>query len=169
MGALRPGTPEARHDPAGSDRAGSGGVRQAGQRLRERGHPSEIVAHFINRLVFCMFAEDVDLLPNKMFRRMLEHTLARPDEFEGMSSDLFRAMSDGGRIGFEHVAWFNGGLFNDDFALPLVKDDISLTLLAANLDWAEIDPSILGTLFERGLDPESDPNSAPITRTGTRS
>lgn len=37
------------------------------QRLRDRGHAAETVAHFINRLVFCMFAEDVDLLPNKMF------------------------------------------------------------------------------------------------------
>src|ERR1700722_5014806 len=124
------------------------------QRLRGRGHPSQLVAHFINRLVFCMFAEDVDLLPNKMFKRMLEHTLARPDEFEAMASDLFRAMKAGGRIGFEHVAWFNGGLFNDDAALPLDKDDIVLTLGAAGLDWAEIDPSILGTLFERGLDPD---------------
>ena len=124
------------------------------QRLRERGHPAENVAHFINRLVFCMFAEDVDLLPNKMFKRMLEHTLAQPDEFQMMSSDLFRAMKAGGRIGFEHVAWFNGGLFNDDAALPLDKDDIVLTLRAAGLDWAEIDPSILGTLFERGLDPD---------------
>ncbi|MGA2567840.1 MAG: type IIL restriction-modification enzyme MmeI, partial [Pseudolabrys sp.] len=111
------------------------------------------MAHFINRLVFCMFAEDVDLLPNKMFKRMLEHTLALPDEFQIMASDLFRAMKTGGRIGFEHVAWFNGGLFNDDAALPLDKDDIALTLGAAALDWAEIDPSILGTLFERGLDP----------------
>jgi type II restriction/modification system DNA methylase subunit YeeA len=124
------------------------------QRLRERGHLSETVAHFINRLVFCMFAEDVDLLPNKMFKRMLEHTIARPEEFETMASDLFRAMKAGGRIGFEHVAWFNGGLFNDDAALPLRKDDIELTLRAAGLDWAEIDPSILGTLFERGLDPD---------------
>jgi type II restriction/modification system DNA methylase subunit YeeA len=124
------------------------------QRVRGRGHASGPVAHFINRLVFCMFAEDVDLLPNKMFKRMLEHTLARPDEFETMASDLFRAMKAGGRIGFEHVAWFNGGLFNDDAALPLDKDDIALTLRAAGLDWAEIDPSILGTLFERGLDPD---------------
>lgn len=124
------------------------------QRLRERGHPSGAVAHFINRLVFCMFAEDVDLLPNKMFKRMLEHTLTLPDEFVMMASDLFRAMKAGGRIGFEHVAWFNGGLFNDDAALPLNKDDIALTLGAAALDWAEIDPSILGTLFERGLDPD---------------
>jgi type II restriction/modification system DNA methylase subunit YeeA len=124
------------------------------QQLRGRGHLSEIVAHFINRLVFCMFAEDVDLLPNKMFKRMLEHTIAQPEEFETMASDLFRAMKAGGRIGFEHVAWFNGGLFNDDAALPLDKDDIALTLRAADLDWAEVDPSILGTLFERGLDPD---------------
>ena len=60
----------------------------------------------------------------------------------------------GGRIGFEQVAWFNGGLFNNHDALPLEKDDIALTLVAANLDWAEIDPSIFGTLFERGLDPD---------------
>ncbi|KWV60220.1 DNA methyltransferase [Bradyrhizobium macuxiense] len=124
------------------------------QRLRDRGRPAETVAHFINRLVFCMFAEDVDLLPNKMFKRMLEHASSRPDEFQSLASDLFKAMQSGGRVGFEHVAWFNGGLFNDDTALPLDKDDIALTLVAANLDWAEIDPSILGTLFERGLDPD---------------
>jgi type II restriction/modification system DNA methylase subunit YeeA len=124
------------------------------QRLRGRGHPSEAVAHFINRLVFCMFAEDVDLLPNKMFKRMLEHALMRPDEFRALASDLFLAMKAGGRVGFESVAWFNGGLFNDDAAMLLDKDDIALTLRAADLDWAEIDPSIFGTLFERGLDPD---------------
>jgi type II restriction/modification system DNA methylase subunit YeeA len=124
------------------------------QRLRDRGHAAETVAHFINRLVFCMFAEDVDLLPNKMFKRMLEHAATAPDDFQALATDLFKAMKSGGRIGFEHVAWFNGGLFNDDTALPLEKDDIALTLIAAKLDWAEIDPSILGTLFERGLDPD---------------
>ncbi len=124
------------------------------QRLRDRGHVAETVAHFINRLVFCMFAEDVDLLPNKMFKRMLEHAATRPNEFQSLASDLFGAMRSGGRIGFEQVAWFNGGLFNNHDALPLEKDDIALTLVAANLDWAEIDPSIFGTLFERGLDPD---------------
>jgi hypothetical protein len=82
------------------------------QRLRDRGHNAETVAHFINRLVFCMFAEDVDLLPNKMFKRMLEHASTRPDEFQALASDLFKAMQSGGRVGFEQVAWFNGGLFS---------------------------------------------------------
>ena len=63
-------------------------------------------------------------------------------------------MASGGRVGFEPVAWFNGGLFDDDTALPLEHTDIATVLAAATLDWSEIDPSILGTLFERGLDPD---------------
>jgi type II restriction/modification system DNA methylase subunit YeeA len=123
-------------------------------RLRERGHPSEAVAHFINRLVFCMFAEDVDLLPGKMFKRMLEHAYARPDEFATLARDLFRVMKDGGKIGFERVEWFNGGLFDDDTAFALEKTEIAIALKAAGMDWGEIDPSIFGTLFVRGLDPD---------------
>ena len=38
------------------------------QRLREQGLEAESVAHFVNRLVFCMFAEDVGLLPKKNVR-----------------------------------------------------------------------------------------------------
>ena len=123
------------------------------QRLRERDHDAQTVAHFVNRLVFCMFAEDVRLLPDHMFRRMLEHCQAQPAEFEALARDLFGAMRAGGRIGFERVAWFNGGLFDDDTALALDRTDVSDLLEAAKLDWSDIDPSILGTLFERGLDP----------------
>ena len=124
------------------------------QSLRVRGQDPQAVAHFVNRLVFCMFAEDVGLLPDNMFTRMLEHARKRPEEFASLARDLFAAMSNGGRVGFETVAWFNGGLFDDDRALPLDKSEIETTLQAAALDWSEIDPSILGTLFERGLDPD---------------
>ena len=124
------------------------------QSLRNRGHDPQTVAHFVNRLVFCMFAEDVGLLPDNMFTRMLEHARQRPEEFADLARDLFGTMSTGGRIGFEAVAWFNGGLFDDDFALPMRREEIDTALEAAALDWSEIDPSILGTLFERGLDPE---------------
>ena len=123
------------------------------QSLRARGHEAQAVAHFVNRLVFCMFAEDVGLLPNNMFTRMLEHARQQPEDFAVLARDLFSAMTTGGRVGFETVAWFNGGLFDDDTALPLNKTEIETTLKASALDWSEIDPSILGTLFERGLDP----------------
>ena len=124
------------------------------QSLRERGHEPQTVAHFVNRLVFCMFAEDVGLLPADMFTRMLQQARKQPEEFAAMARALFGAMATGGLVGFEAVAWFNGGLFDDDDALPLEKSEIETTLEAAALDWSEIDPSILGTLFERGLDPD---------------
>ena len=122
--------------------------------LRGRGHDPQAVAHFINRLVFCMFAEDVGLLPNKMFTRMLQGARRRPEAFAELANRLFGAMSEGGDVGFESVAWFNGGLFDDNEVLPLEKAEIETALTAAALDWSEIDPSILGTLFERGLDPD---------------
>ena len=124
------------------------------QGLRDRGQEPQTVAHFVNRLVFCMFAEDVGLLPDDMFTRMLTHARRHPDKFADYASRLFGAMATGGDIDFQAVAWFNGGLFDDDTALPLDREGIETALRAATLDWSEIDPSILGTLFERGLDPD---------------
>ncbi|MCZ2098062.1 MAG: N-6 DNA methylase [Anaerolineae bacterium] len=70
-----------------------------------------------------------------------------------MLRDLFRVMHKGGNFGPEYIEWFNGGLFDSDDALPLTVDDIDDVLEAAKLDWSSIEPSIFGTLFERGLDP----------------
>lgn len=105
------------------------------ERLRARGHDGMAVAHFVQRLVFCMFAEDVNLLPNKMFQRMLEGCAAAPENFQLHARTLFGAMRSGGMVGFEKVDWFNGGLFDDDAALPLNSDDLKDLLAATKLDW----------------------------------
>jgi len=123
------------------------------QRLRDRGNEAHRVAHFVNRLVFCMFAEDVGLLPDNLFTRMLERSRTKPETFVANATMLFGAMATGGAVGFEGVDWFNGGLFDDDHALALTAEDIEDLIAAARRDWSQIDPSILGTLFERGLDP----------------
>ena len=145
---LRPG--ETRH--ALTERAAESFATVA-KALRERGHNPHAVAQFINRLVFCMFADDVGLLPNHMFTRMLDKAREAPEDFRAFASELFGVMANGGRIGYERVDWFNGGLFDDDNSLPLEKSEIETVLAASSLDWSDIDPSILGTLFERGLDP----------------
>ncbi len=125
------------------------------RRLRERGHPAQDVAHFVNRLVFCLFADDVNLLPAGLFERLLGAARKAPGRFRDYAGRLFAAMAErGGEVDFTPVPWFNGGLFDDASALPLEADDVALLQRAAALDWAEIDPSILGTLFERGLDPD---------------
>ena len=124
------------------------------QRLRERDCNPEAVARFVNRLVFCMFAEDMRLLPDRLFERMLEQADRRPAQFQELASDLFAKMASGGMVGYEEVAWFNGGLFDDGSALPLDRPGINIVREAAGLDWSDIDPSIMGTLFEQGLDPK---------------
>ena len=112
------------------------------------------MAHFVNRMVFCMFAEDVDLLPGKLFKQMLQVSQDRPETFAENAQALFAAMAgEGGKVGFQRIEWFNGGIFDDDSALPLTREDIKVALSAANRNWSNIDPSIMGTLFERGLDP----------------
>ncbi len=122
-------------------------------RLRQAGHEAKDVAHFVNRLVFCMFAEDVRLLPEKMFEKMV--FASNPGSFEGNCRDLFAAMAQkGGKIGYTPIPWFNGGLFDDDTVLPVDADDITMLRKAAKMDWSQIDASLLGTLFERGLDPD---------------
>ena len=123
------------------------------QRLRDRGHEAHLVAHFVNQLVFCMFAEDVGLLPDHLFTKMLTASRLRPERFEGNAAKLFGAMAEGGDIDFTPIDWFNGGLFADNSVLPVSREDIEELLSAARRDWSQIDPSILGTLFERGLDP----------------
>ncbi len=147
---LRPGTTRA----ALTAKAAAEFAELAGQ-LRTRGNAPQAVAHFVNRLVFCLFADDVGLLPAGLFERMLDASRKRPAQFEGYASRLFAAMAErGGEVDFTPVAWFNGGLFDDAAALPLEAADIALLQRVSALDWAEVDPSILGTLFERGLDPD---------------
>ncbi len=125
------------------------------QHLREQGHDRDAVARFVNRLAFCMFAEDMGLLPDQLFRRLLDSVRGRSDRFAPLATDLLARMASGGMFGVDDVPWFDGGLFDEDAAaLPLDRTGVGMVREAARLDWSEIDPSILGTLFERGLDPD---------------
>jgi len=121
--------------------------------LRARGHEPGEVAHFLNRLLFCMFAEDIGLLPGHLFTKLVERSQNDADLFEKRSRELFTAMHRGGDVAFENIEHFNGGLFEDAATLRLTTAELKLLAEAARLDWSEIEPSIFGTLFERGLDP----------------
>lgn len=123
-------------------------------RLRDRGHDAHEVAHFLNRLVFCLFAEDAGLLPSGLLERIAEGTRLKPGQFTDSLRDLFAKMAkSGGLFGTERIDWFNGGLFDSDEVLALETDEIDLLRWVGRLDWSQINPAIFGTLFERGLDP----------------
>lgn len=122
--------------------------------LRGRGHDPERVAHFLNKLLFCMFAEDAALLPRGLLDRLADGAGGDAKAFAAGLSDLFSKMSDrGGLFGPERIQWFNGGLFDSGDVIPLEAREIATVQAVSRLDWAQVEPAIFGTLFERGLDP----------------
>jgi hypothetical protein len=121
--------------------------------LRKYGEEPPRIAHFLIRLLFCLFAEDVGLLPTKLFSRLLERTGQRSSVFAAQLQQLFIAMATGGWFGADEIAYFNGRLFNDNTVLELDSDGLNILARVAQLDWSSIEPSIFGTLFERSLDP----------------
>ncbi len=123
------------------------------QTLRERGHEPQAVAHFLSKLVFCLFAEDVGLLPKNILGQLIENAGKDLALFNEMLAELLLKMNSGGRFGMQRIRHFNGGLFSDDLTLPLHVADIPVLEACSRLDWGKVEPSILGTLFERGLDP----------------
>jgi len=123
------------------------------QRLRDRGLDPHRVARFNTKLLFCLFAEDIGLLPNKLFSKVVDTACRKPGTFEKMARQLFDAMRTGGEAAFEPIDHFNGGLFEDNDVIPLNPADLQHLRDVAKLSWEEIEPSIFGTLFERGLDP----------------
>ncbi len=123
------------------------------EQLRLYGVAPQPAAHFLIRILFCLFAEDVGLLPNKLFSRLVKQSWMRPGDLTKRLRELFSRMATGGYFGAEEIAHFNGGLFNDDTAFDLDSDSLNILARVSDLDWSNIEPSIFGTLFERSLDP----------------
>ncbi len=137
-------------------------TRQLAERLAElakllekAGHHAEDVARFLMRCLFTMFAEDVELIPAGSFKDLLGGLLDEPDNFKPMVEDLWRTMNTGGfsPVFRKKLLRFNGGLFAENFALPLTRPMLELLHEAAEADWTDVEPAIFGTLLERALDP----------------
>lgn len=124
------------------------------QSIAKRYDDPQRVAHFINRVVFSLFAEDIGILPERLFSKMAETGSKDSAAFTVMCRELFTAMAKGGRAAWVQVAHFNGGLFDSDDVLELTADEIAMLREAAKTDWSQIEPAIFGTLFERFLDPD---------------
>ena len=90
--------------------------------LRKRGPAKEMdpagwqahadeVAHFLTQCLFCFFAEDVGLLPERMFEGLVNNKAINSERLTKGLTNLFSVMSDGGLYGNDDIPWFNGGLF----------------------------------------------------------
>jgi hypothetical protein len=121
--------------------------------LRKRGVDPQEAAHFLNKLLFCMFAEDVGHLKENVFSGVVERGVKRPESFNQNVGALFDAMAAGSEFTLMEVPHFDGGLFSDGRVVPLEASELRVLREATNLDWGSVEPAIFGTLFERSLDP----------------
>jgi type II restriction/modification system DNA methylase subunit YeeA len=127
-----------------------GEIAREMQRYGEQPHDT---AHFLIRVLFCLFAEDVGLLPANLFREMVTSARNQPKPLASRMTQLFEAMRAGGLYGNADIRHFNGGLFDGNPALELEGNAMLTLQQVSDLDWSAVEPSIFGTLFERGLDP----------------
>ena len=134
----------------------AGAFAQLAEELRQSGYEPQRVAHFLNKLLFMLFAEDAKLLPGGLVRELGKNLRSTPADFSRQLAELFRLMSTkpGGTFGPVPIQWFNGGLFDGDDVLSLTTPQIDTIVSASLLDWSQVEPAIFGTLFERGLDPD---------------
>lgn len=121
---------------------------------RSLGATREQVAHFLMRLLFCLFADSIGLLPNHVFRNLVKEDRFNPKRFLRKLTFLFEAMSQPDGIFGEHsIKYFNGGLFDTASILQLDQGDLGILYdVSRNYDWSHVAPAIFGTLFERSLD-----------------
>jgi hypothetical protein len=119
----------------------------------------ETVASYLTRCLFCMFAEDVELLPKGSFQTLLQTHREDPVTLQQMLRVLWSDMDTGGFSAAlaRKVLHFNGKLFKgagaEGYSLLLTPAQIDLLIQAAQANWREVEPAIFGTLLERALDP----------------
>ena len=83
------------------------------------------MAHFLDRLIFCMFAEDEGSC-RRVFSRILKKTNRDPRFVTRDISQLFEAMANGGDFYGERIPHFNGNLFDNTLPLELVGTEFPI-------------------------------------------
>ncbi len=114
------------------------------------------IARFLNRLVFCFFAESTGLLPKDLFSRIAKIGLEDKPRFTRTLERLFKVMAKGGDFDLHQIRHFNGHLFEDTTVFELNDAELSQLAEAAGHDWQHVQPSIMGELFQRALEFEED-------------
>jgi hypothetical protein len=123
----------------------------------ERATQIQEASLFLMRILFCMFAEDVELLPKDSFKQFLERTLDKDELFARQLENLWQNMGQANKTDRfadaveAQVPYFNGGLFRNPAVFPLIKSDRELLHNAAGAQWKNVEPAIFGTMLEKAL------------------
>lgn len=118
---------------------------------------------FLNRLLFCFFAEDTKIFSENQFTNLLsQHTSEDGSDVAATLKRLFKVLNKPAHqrgdlpqylASFPYV---NGGLFKKDITVPSFDAKARRMLLdSGQLDWADINPDIFGSMIQGVADPET--------------
>ncbi len=119
------------------DRTRKALTEQAAARFATPAHQLRVAGHepqFLSRILFCVLAEAIGMLPDKPFSRMVHRLRKHPAQFRDFACERFGAMAHGGCVDFEGVAWFTGGLFSDGEALAMDGEQLGILSETAHLE-----------------------------------
>lgn len=116
---------------------------------------------FLTRILFCFFAEDTDIFKKGLFTESLaSHTKADGSDLDDYLQRLFDLLNKKSRTGLpdylKEFPYVNGGLFAEEFPIPKFskKSRESLIDLGSDLNWAEINPDIFGSMIQAVVHPD---------------
>ncbi len=123
-------------------------------KLVTRGVDRALAQRFILQSLVALFSEDIGLLEQYLFTRLLDECDERRKSYD-LLGQLFVEMNTpgktpGGRL--KGVDYFNGGLFAEPARIELYPDEIAQLRKAAEANWSNVRPEIFGTLFEHSVD-----------------
>src|SRR5207249_1956578 len=114
-------------------------IAEIAESVRTRDINPQAVAHFLDRIVFCLFAQNIRLLPEQLFTTIVGKSSNDSKRYSKLISDLFSQMASGGDFGAETIRHFNGNLFDGSAVVELNLDEIKSVESAAALDWKKVD------------------------------
>ncbi|MBF4176523.1 class I SAM-dependent DNA methyltransferase [Lelliottia nimipressuralis] len=118
---------------------------------------------FLNRLLFCFFAEDTKIFSENQFTNLLnQHTQEDGAELNGVFERLFNVLNTPAHQRndlpkyLNNFPYVNGGLFKRQIRVPSFDAKARRMLLdSGQLDWADINPDIFGSMIQGVAAPET--------------
>ncbi len=116
---------------------------------------------FLTRILFCFFAEDTDIFEKDLFTKSInDHTNKDGNDLADYLQRLFEVLNKKSRVGLpdylKEFPYVNGGLFAEEFPIPKFskRSRESLIDLGSDLNWAEINPDIFGSMIQAVVHPD---------------
>ncbi|MDW3115304.1 DNA methyltransferase [Vibrio sp. 1727] len=118
---------------------------------------------FLNRLLFCFFAEDTKIFSENQFTNLLnQHTQEDGSDLVGVFERLFDVLNTPAHQRndlpkyLNDFPYVNGGLFKKQIKVPTFDAKARRMLLdSGSLDWSDINPDIFGSMIQGVADPET--------------